>query len=152
MHCISFSIIFTILCHSYAIAQNSTKDSTLNKTGLHNVIYPQQSTDFPFYIDNEIEASFPNGQTAWIKYLQKYLKTNIAEKNKAPKGKYKVFVNFSINKKGKIGKVYCDTKYGYGMEEEVIRVVKMSPDWKAATSDNKPINAKRRQPIIFVVE
>jgi protein TonB len=149
MHCLSLTIFFTFLFHFYVIAQNPTTDSKLNKTSSQDVISPQQSTDLPFYLNKEIEASFPGGQKAWAKFLQKHLKTNIAEKNKAPKGKYKVFVNFSINKKGKIGKVYCDTKYGYGMEQEVIKI---SPNWKAGTSNNKPINAKRRQPIIFVVE
>lgn len=145
-------IVSNFAFHFYVFAQSPKTDSTAKKTTLKQVLLPQQLEHITFYKDNEIEAKFPGGTIAWSNFLNKHLKTNIAEKNKAPKGKYTVFVNFTINKKGKPYNIYCETKNGFGMEEEVIRVIKISPDWKAATFDNKPINAKRRQPIIFVVE
>jgi len=71
-------------------------------------------------------AAFPGENGAWKKYLED-VNYSTPFVNNAPKGKYKVIVNFTINETGDVTDVKCETNYGYGMEAEVIRVVKASP-------------------------
>ena len=43
------------------------------------------------------------------------------------------------------------TNWGYGMENEVVRIIKNSPAWVPAVQDGKQVQAYRKQPITFVV-
>ncbi|MEO6407039.1 MAG: energy transducer TonB [Ferruginibacter sp.] len=99
----------------------------------------------------EIEAAFPGGRTGWIEFLQKNLKPNIPVKKKAPAGTYQVVVRFIISKDGNISDITPETSYGYGMEEEVVRVIRKSPKWIPASQAGRKVNAYRRQPITFQV-
>lgn len=100
----------------------------------------------------EVEASFPGGLEAWVNFLQANLKTNIARKNKAPEGRYQVVARFVVAKDGSLTNFETETDHGYGMEKEVLRVLKKSPKWNPAIVNGKPVNAFRRQPITFEVE
>ena len=99
----------------------------------------------------EQEAEFPGGLTAWKIYLQTNLRADVPAKRKAPAGIYPVTVIFIVAKDGKISNVKAETNLGYGMEKEVIRIIKKSPNWVPAQQDGRPVNAYRRQPITFVV-
>jgi len=101
---------------------------------------------------DEREASFAGGNAAWAKYLQKNLNANIPVQNRAPRGVYQVIVKFIVNKDGRISDIRAETNYGYGMEKEVIRILKKGPDWEPAVQYGRKVNAYRRQPITFVVE
>lgn len=98
------------------------------------------------------EATFEGGMPVWIRYLQKNLKGETAEKNGARAGTYQVIVRFIVNKNGTVSDVMPETKFGFGMEQEVVRVIKNSPKWIPAIEMNEKINAYRRQPLTFVVE
>lgn len=100
----------------------------------------------------EEEASFPGGNTAWAEFLQKTMKTNVAKKNKAPEGRYFVIARFIVDVDGKLSDISCETNHGYGFEQEVIRVLKKSLDWRPAKVNGKPVRAYRRQPVTFLVE
>ena len=43
------------------------------------------------------------------------------------------------------------TNWGYGMENEVVRIIKNGPAWVPAVQDGKQVQAYRKQPITFVV-
>ncbi len=99
----------------------------------------------------EKEAEYPGGFDAWKKYLSKKLKSDIAVKNDAPSGFYRVMIRFVVNKDGSISDVKAISKCGYGMEEEAIRVIKSGSKWIAAEQNGKKVNAYHHQPITFVV-
>lgn len=99
----------------------------------------------------EVEAAFPGGADAWRQYLQKNLKADVPAKKKAPVGTYKVVVRFIVSKDGSISDIQPETILGYGMEEEVMRVIKKGPRWTPAWQNGKTVNAYRRQPITFLV-
>ena len=99
----------------------------------------------------EVEAHFPGGDAAWIRYLTNNLDANIPITNRAKKGTYQVIVRFIVSKDGTISDVYAETKYGHGMEKEVIRVIKEGPNWAPAMQNGRKVNAYRRQPVTFVV-
>lgn len=100
----------------------------------------------------EREASFRDGLADWQDYLVNNLKVNIPVKNGAPAGKYQVMVTFIVGKDGRVKDATAEAKFGFGMEEEAIRVITNSPKWNNAIQMNKPVNAYRRQPITFMVD
>jgi len=106
-------------------------------------------------IDNFIylrEAEFKGGNEAWKRFLEKNLKSDVPSKNGARKGTYLVVIRFVIDKEGFASSIKAETNFGYGMEEEVIRVIKKSEKWRPAIYLGKQVNAYRRQPITFVVD
>ena len=72
----------------------------------------------------ETEAEFPGGGEAWKNFLIKNLNPNVPVKNGAPVGKYTVFVQFIVDKDGTISEVVPLTKLGFGMENEVVQLLK----------------------------
>ena len=99
----------------------------------------------------EIEAEFPGGGGEWTNYLRKNLNARVPVKKKAPAGTYQVIVRFIVSKDGSISDAMAETSHGYGMEEEVLRIIKKCPKWIPASQDGRPVNAYRRQPITFSV-
>ncbi len=108
------------------------------------------STEKPFE-SRIINASFPGGDAAWKKYLERYLDKETAITNNAPVGEYKVIVVFKVNTEGKISDVKAETNFGYGMELEAVRVIKRGPDWIPAQQNGQKLSVYRRQPVTFVV-
>jgi len=98
----------------------------------------------------EVEASYPGGAAAWVKFLQKNLKADVPIKNDAPIGQYQAIVVFIVDKDGSVSNVKPATRFGYGMEDEVVRVIEMSGKWIPATRNGIPLKAYRKQPITFV--
>lgn len=99
----------------------------------------------------EQDAEFPGGTPAWIEYITSNLRVKVPIKKGAPKGIYNVVVLFIVSKDGSISNIMPQTNYGFGMEEEVIRVIKKGPKWKPAVMDGKNVNSYRRQPITFQI-
>jgi hypothetical protein len=99
----------------------------------------------------EVEASFPGGDYAWNKFLTKNLDGRAPVINNAPNGRYTVWIKFIVDKDGSLSDFKPLTNYGFGMEAEALRVMKLSPDWNAATQKGKKVTAYRLQPITFVL-
>lgn len=100
----------------------------------------------------EIEAEYPGGASAWTKYLRNNLDANTPVDNGASEGTYTVIVRFIVSKDGSISDVVAETKHGYGMEAEAIKIIKKGPKWTPAQQNGRYVNAYRRQPITFVVQ
>ena len=100
----------------------------------------------------EVEANYPGGSDAWFSFLSENLNSNIPGDKGCPPGKYQVVVRFIVDKEGIIDSLIAETHNGYGMEEEVIRVLKLSPKWKPASQNGRVVKSYKRQPLTFVVE
>ena len=100
----------------------------------------------------DVEAIFPGGNAAWRKYLEKNLNPNVPVENGAPIGIYTVIVQFIVNKTGEISDIKTLTNFGYGMEQEVMRIMKNSPLWVPAKQNDRMVKAYRKQPITFVID
>ena len=100
----------------------------------------------------EVEASFIGGDAAWRTYLQKNLNPDVPADNGAPLGLYTVVAKFIVGQDGNLIDIQTETNIGYGMEKEVIRIIKNSGKWNPAIQDGKPVNAYRRQPVSFMLE
>ncbi|MEO7265071.1 MAG: energy transducer TonB [Ferruginibacter sp.] len=99
----------------------------------------------------EVDAAFPGGNAAWGRYLKNNLNAETPVENGASEGTYTVVVRFIVSKDGSISDVVAETKHGYGMEAEAIKIIKKGPNWTPALQNGRHVNAYRRQPITFVV-
>ena len=120
--------------------------------GTQIVEAPKSDDEDKVFTKVENEAQFPGGTAAWVRYLQKNLNANTPVDNGARSGTYQVIVKFIVSKDGSISEVQPETKHGYGMEEEAIKIIKRGPKWTPALQNGRNVNAYRRQPITFVVE
>lgn len=109
------------------------------------------STDSLFERE-EKEAEFPGGQQGWAKFLQKNLQADVPVKRGAPEGIHTTIIRFAINTDGSIADIMPETRLGYGMEEEVIRILRSGPHWLPARQFGDKIKAYRRQPVTFVIQ
>ena len=100
----------------------------------------------------DVEATFPGGGKEWEKYLIKNLNPLVPVDNGAPIGIYTVIVQFIVDKTGTISDIKTLTNFGYGVENEVIRIIKRSPPWIPAKQNNRTVKAYRKQPVTFVIE
>jgi hypothetical protein len=100
---------------------------------------------------NEQEAVFSYDERAWFKFLERNLRADVPVNKGAHVGRYTIVVGFSVDVDGSLSDFKSITNYGYGMEEEVIRMLKASPPWKPALFFGKLIKAYRRQPVTFQV-
>ncbi len=85
----------------------------------------------------QIPASFPGGEEAWRKYLEKNLNSQILIDNGAAIGTYKVVVSFVVDNTGVISDVKAENDPGFGSREEAIRVIKKGPAWQPAIQNGK---------------
>lgn len=61
----------------------------------------------------------------------------------------KVFIEFVVDKEGKIGNIVIVKGIGAGCDEEAIRILKLSPDWQPAKQRGKPVKQRIVLPIFF---
>ena len=99
----------------------------------------------------DFEATFPGGEAGWRTFLETNLRADVPVRRKAPAGKYTVVVQFIVDKQGKLSDIQPLTALGYGMEQELVRVLRKSPKWLPAQMNGQPVKAYRRQPLTFEV-
>ena len=109
-----------------------------------------KNDDNKVFTNVQVPAEFPGGLSAWQKYLERNLNSDVAVKNAAPAGKYIVFVSFIVNKDGTLRNITSNDS-GYGTAEEAIRVISKGPNWIPAKQNGENVASVRNQGITFVV-
>ncbi len=144
-----FSLISSFLAFSFCITLTANADiiPAFVLPSAYDTIPPKDSSTFKRV---EKEAYFTGGEKAWIKFLTKNIDPDVPVRKNAPPGNYMVIIQFIVNKDGTLD-VEPLTNFGYGMEEEVVRAINMSPLWVPAEQDGKKVRAYRKQPITFSV-
>jgi protein TonB len=99
----------------------------------------------------EKEPEFPGGTAAWQRFLQRNLKPTVPADNGAPSGSYTVAVQFIVDMQGNISNIKPLTKHGYGMEEEVVRLIKRGPKWVPGVQNGRNVNAYKKQDVTFLI-
>ena len=97
------------------------------------------------------EAEFPGGISQWMHFVERNLKSDVPVNKGAPVGQYTIMVRFVVNTDGLIEQIKYLTHFGYGMEEEVERMLKRSPRWAPARQHGRKVKAYRIQPVTFAV-
>jgi len=128
--------VFLFLLPIYSTAQ--VPDDTINIDG-------------KIFLKVDEEASFPGGVAEWRSFLERTINPMVPIDNGAPAGIYTVIVQFIVDKDGSISDIKGLTNFGYGMEQEVIRIMKQAGLWKPAMLNGKAIKAYRKQPVTFQV-
>jgi hypothetical protein len=119
---------------------------------LKNVTVKDVSGPFQKVWDQvDVEAQFPGGDVQWRNFLIRSLDASAPVYNGAPEGTYTVVAQFIVNTDGTISDIKSLTSHGYGMEQEVIRVISKGPNWEPAIVNGHPVRAIRKQPVTFSI-
>ena len=151
-YCFLFSALTTLSLFSSADTYANTYQSPLPMAAIDTL--PQKDTavvDTTLFAKVDFEATFPGGEAGWRTFLENNLRADVPVRRKAPAGKYTVVVQFIVDKQGKLSDIQPLTALGYGMEQELIRVLRKSPKWLPAQMNGGPVKAYRRQPLTFEV-
>ena len=70
-----------------------------------------------------------HADSSLVQSLENNLRRSIPDKNHAPKGKYIVSVRFIVDKDGNICDVECVNNPGFGLCNDIVRVVKKAGKW-----------------------
>jgi len=97
------------------------------------------------------EAEFPGGDDGWSTFVSQNFNVKVPIRKKAPVGVYKVIISFVVDEKGKVSNIKPTTNFGYGMEEEAMRVIRKSPRWSPLIYLGEESKAFRLQPFSFVI-
>ncbi|UAY50652.1 energy transducer TonB [Ferruginibacter albus] len=116
--------------------------STAQKAPTDSLVLDQQ-------IFTKVEKE-PQPPLSWQEFLKGNLNTPKVFKNNAPVGTYTVVIRFVVWKDGSISDFAAETKVGYGLEQECMRVLKLSPKWIPALQNDRQVNCYKRQAFNFV--
>lgn len=151
----NFLLLFSVLLGSGSAAHAGVEvlrsDTTKPVSRKTDSLRARQPDSSGVYRMVEIEASFPGGDEAWINYLQNNLNGAIPVQFGAPEGTYTVIVQFVVDTGGRISDVKALTRHGFGMEAEVMRIIRRGPKWTPASQEGRLVKAYRRQPVTFSV-
>ncbi len=92
--------------------------------------------------------SYPGGIQKFYRWLTGTIKyPTMASENRV---QGTVYISFNIEKDGALSDIKVDgRKLGYGLEEEAVRVVKLSKRWNPGLKNGKPVRVKYNIPIKF---
>ncbi len=103
------------------------------------------------FTKTEVPPKFPGGDQAWRKFLEQNLKAAIPVDNGALPGTYAGIVQFIVDVDGSISDIKALTKHGFGIEEEIVRAMKLSPKWISAIQNKRSVKAYHKQTITFII-
>lgn len=99
----------------------------------------------------EIEAQFPGGDGAWVRYVTKAVTNNIDELSEAAQSGT-VHVGFVVYKDGSVSDVEAIDMKGTKLAEVAISAIRKGPKWVPAVQNGRNVNAYRIQPVTFNVQ
>ena len=116
--------------------QAQTKTSAVDLPG---------SSDSSLYSTVEVEASFPGGQPAWVKYITKRIMQSIDQLTKKDYGT--CIVKFIVGKNGYVSEVEATTMKKSRLAKIAVEAIEDGPRWIPAQQNGKYVNAYRLQPV-----
>jgi hypothetical protein len=87
-------------------------------------------------------AFFPGGKAAFNKVYAKVMGEIFERPNftrKLPRGKFMIWIRFTVNADGSLSDFLPITQYGYAMEEAHIELYQRSGKWIPATANGVPV-------------
>jgi TonB family protein len=110
---------------------------------------PTQEDKIHDFVSLDKQPTFPGGMEQFYRFLARTVKYPKEAQDNNIQGK--VFLNFIVEKDGKLTNIKIDRKLGGGTDEEAIRVMKLSPNWIPGILDKKPVRVKYNIPILFTL-
>jgi TonB family protein len=148
---VMFLFVFSCEMTEQAEIEGPTQvEASKNNVGPSNLlsVYNDRAKDGNEIFDvTEVQPNPPGGMEGWNQYLMENLKYPAEAREMGIEGT--VIVVFVINSDGSISNAEILRGIGGGCDEEALRVVQNSPDWKAAKQRGKVVNSRMRLPIRF---
>lgn len=133
-------------------ADDSTMKASPDTTRRADTIREISDDESIIFEKTEIEAAFPGGPAAWRSFLMNNLRADVPSEKGAPAGTYTIWLHFIVDKEGNLSDFTALTNFGYGMEKECLRLMKLSPNWVPAMQNGHPVKAYKKQAITFQIE
>lgn len=134
---------------SLTVWQSDKYDNGVLKERKDNVLLTKEKSinDSIGFLPGDKEAAFKGGGNAWIKYLQNNIKYPDRAEKMGKTGTIKVF--FMVDSDGTIKDLRLYQSVEYSLDEEALRLIRISPKWQPAIQYEKSVKAFRIQPITF---
>lgn len=145
-----FSAVFLFVLLLIAFGSFAQTPGSI-KTGADSIPVIEDSEDLVF-TKTAIAPSFPGGKIGWKQYEQENLRQNIPVEKGAPAGLYQIIIRFVVKKDGTLRDINAETNFGYGMEEEAIRLLKEGPAWIPAKQNGQVVRCYQRQAVNFEIK
>lgn len=150
----SFYLVGFILMNLLSFSQVKEENIIDNEIKNHEVVitvqesegYEKDKTLFEAF-EVEVKPDFPGGMEKFKLYISKKIK--IPKEIIANKKKGKVFVQFIIEKDGKLSEIKAIRDFGYGSKEEAERIMKNCPNWLPAQHKGEKVRCKYLLPILI---
>jgi TonB family protein len=131
---------------------NSESNSVTEKPQILGVVVKKIQGDWKnenfMIVENQPEPK--EGINAFYHYIQENLKYPEEAKKMGVEGK--VFVQFVVDKDGKLSEVKAVKGIGAGCDEEAVRVIKEAPAWNPATVVDIPVKTRMILPITYKLD
>ncbi|MBP6386176.1 MAG: energy transducer TonB [Pseudarcicella sp.] len=100
------------------------------------------------FIAVESAPQFPDGG---LEAFGKFLSKNLIYTDEALENQIsgKVILKFTVNRDGSLQDIVVQKGVGFGLDEEAIRVLKLSPKWTPGKQSGKPVRVSFSVPIVF---
>ncbi|HUM47238.1 MAG TPA: energy transducer TonB, partial [Chitinophagales bacterium] len=109
---------------------------------------PEPTVDsLGIYTLTENQPEFTGGQESLIRFLQKNLRYPSEARENGIEGK--VVAQFVVNENGAISDIRIIRGIGGGCDEEIVRVIKLMPNWKPGIKNAQPVKAYTNLPCTF---
>ncbi|RZJ76186.1 MAG: hypothetical protein EOO45_03240 [Flavobacterium sp.] len=99
------------------------------------------------FVKPDSPAEFPGG----INAFNKFVSNNLVLRDTTAKD-LKIYVSYVVDTDGGVDNVMVVKDPGFGLGEEAVRVVKLSPKWNPALKDGKPVRSAMVFPIRIKIE
>lgn len=96
-----------------------------------------------------VMPAFPGGDKAFGQFLAKHVKYPADARNNKVQGR--TVITFMVDKDGSLSDFKVAKAVGSGIDEEAIRVLKLSPKWRPGTSNGKPVSSEMSVPVNFTL-
>jgi len=94
------------------------------------------------YAATEVKAEYPGGLEAFTKYIFTHYKSPTDKEINS-----KVYFSFVVEKDGTLSDIKVIRDAGYGIGQEILKIIKASPKWKPAQQNGKVVRSLNSFPI-----
>lgn len=106
--------------------------------------------DNTIYTQVDQEPEYPGGIDQFYNFLSDNIEYPLEERENNVQGK--VFISFVVEKDGSLGTFEILRGVSRHINNESIRVLKLSPKWKPAIKNKKPVRMQYTVPISFTLQ
>lgn len=108
----------------------------------------EEIEEIPYIV--ETMPSYVGGLEEFYKFVGKHLKYPAQARRMGVEGK--VFVYFVVDKDGGLNDIKIARGIGAGCDEEVLRIINMSPKWNPGKQRGVPVKVRMMMPITFKLQ